>query len=135
MTITEFIEARLAEDEAMARDVEFPKADADGYWTWDGVDYEGSWPTAGLLDKSYAGEPWEILCEAFDPARVLAQVAALRWVNEYVATGIDQATRNSDPHDPVGLMNTARASSGEAILRHIAAIWANHADYDQEWRP
>lgn len=59
--ITEFIEARLAEDEAMARDVEFPRVDADGYWTWDGVDYEVSWPTAGLLDKSYAGEPWEIL--------------------------------------------------------------------------
>lgn len=78
MEITEFIEARLAEDEAMARDVEFPRVDADGYWTWDGVDYDvlepqayrsvvttsvwlGSWPTAGLLDKSYAGEPWEIL--------------------------------------------------------------------------
>ena len=125
MEITEFIEARLAEDEAMARDVEFPRVDADGYWTWDGVDYEGSWPTAGLLDKSYAGEPWEILCEAFAALRaVVRAVVALHWEESRAA-----------PFCTLCAEGALVWGWPCTTMRHIAAIWADHADYDQEWRP
>lgn len=60
MEITEFIEARLAEDEAMARAAPFCTLCAEGALVW-------GWPCT--------------------------------------------------------------------TMRHIAAIWADHADYDQEWRP
>lgn len=124
-SITEFIEARLAEDEAMARDVEFPRVDADGYWTWDGVDYEGSWPTAGLLDKSYAGEPWEILCEAFAALRaVVRAVVALHWEESRAA-----------PFCTLCAEGALVWGWPCTTMRHIAAIWADHADYDQRWKP
>lgn len=124
-SITEFIEARLAEDEAMARDVEFPRVDADGYWTWDGVDYEGSWPTAGLLDKSYAGEPWEILCEAFAALRaVVRAVVALHWEESRAA-----------PFCTLCAEGALVWGWPCTTMRHIAAIWADHADYDQGWKP
>lgn len=46
MTLAEFLLARIAEDEAVATDAKDDHADADGHWWWDGVDFEGSWPTS-----------------------------------------------------------------------------------------
>lgn len=88
MTITEFLEARIAEDETVARD-----AIANG---------------EGALDWADDGDPTDIHIARHDPARVLAECAAKRAVIVY---------------------------SPPKTLQHLAAIYADHPDYQQEWAP
>jgi hypothetical protein len=82
MTLTEFLTARLDEDEADARDD------------------DGSPTPIGM----------------WDPDRVLAEVAAKRAI-------VDKAT---DYDERWAL---------DEVLRHIAAPYADHPDYDEAWRP
>ncbi|NEW42743.1 hypothetical protein GV794_02050 [Nocardia cyriacigeorgica] len=119
MTIEEFIEARLAEDEGAAR-----AADED--WHTDvvvGVDAEGTLGSAAYEHMV-----------AHDPARALRQVAAMRAVVGRRAgehrndAGICETCRSYDyrrDYDPAPWpCPTARA---------IASIWSDHPDYQQEW--
>lgn len=69
-------------------------------------------------------------CDAFDPARVLAQVAALRAV---VALHWEES--RAAPFCTLCAEGALVWGWPCTTMRHIAAIWADHADYDQEWRP
>jgi hypothetical protein len=126
MTIEEFIEARIAEDESVA------KAATDAPWSYnrakqwhDGADFEtltngqefvgygGPSPFRGCIATTGdAGDP-QSMADAehiarHDPARVLRQCAALRLALEFW--------------------------QGLTRLRTIAAIWSDHPDYREEWR-
>ncbi|MFI6368910.1 DUF6221 family protein [Nocardia sp. NPDC050630] len=116
-TIVEFIEARLAEDEAMAT--------AAG--TEDHPGGPTSWDAIGPALLGHLGR--------HDPARVLRQCAALRAIiadhapdhSDYLCTRC-VGKRSDAPGDPGGGF-----PCGTVLA--IAAIWAEHLDYREEWRP
>jgi hypothetical protein len=136
MTITEFIEARIAEDQAAASD----------------AFYEGQrWAPEeeSVIDLACDSEV-TFFCDRkrdavhaarWSPGRVLAQCAALRAVVE-----VHRAVK---PHDlawthPPGesitwakvarLCATCRDSYPCQTICAVAAIWADHPDYPQESR-
>jgi hypothetical protein len=86
LTVTEFVLARIAEDEADA----------------DGIDRY----------RIYDDARW-------NPARVLAQCAAMRKIVERCAQ-VDYA------------MPSTHLAHG--LIAELASIWADHPDFRQEWR-
>lgn len=127
--VADFIRARLDEDEAAAR------AATPGAWKIrprlegvciDAGEYDqviapgvvscGSYCYGGTSSVDISDADAEHIAR-YDPARVLADVAAKReivaWVGDYDA-------------DPDG--------SAWGILGHLAALYADHPDYQQEWR-
>lgn len=145
MTIEEFIEARIAEDEQIAQSAIDPDRPG-AHWCWEdgerdplqpGVEVEGldtqaislrtveEYPTlvrplpAFILrqvEVRHQGGLWHIT--RHDPARVLRQCAALRMLikNAWSCSWCD------DVHD-----------DDFAIQRTTAAIWSDHPDYDPSW--
>lgn len=121
MNITEFLEARIAEDEAIAT------AAAPGPWIWKG---DASEDEASLYDSNddlvlsaYGMHSQGFLeCSGenaghitrHDPSRVLAECAAKRAIIELSANW-DGYTRNID------------------LLRAVATVYKDHPDYQQEW--
>lgn len=110
MTIEVFIEARLAEDEAVARESSRPD--------WD-VTPEGSvWDSSGWV-ADVAGDFGHHVAR-HDPARVLRQCAALRELLK-VASDVD------------ALYSIAAEDAADSIRGTIAAIWSEHPNYQPEW--
>lgn len=146
MTITEFLLARIAEDEAVAR------AATEGPWEADAMDAGHSrfemnvWITAGdagdtvcdmgglqrshnekvALDDGYKDAQH---IARHDPARVLAECAAKR------------AIIAEHQQDHLGAVCTRCRFIGGYMeypcptLEALAAVYADHPDYRQEWAP
>jgi len=112
VTLTEFLTARLNEDEARATAAEFR-----GYQSLD-----GEAPPSG---------PDRVLTT---PARLLAEVEAKRQLVHlaYEATGLDMdkdLDRELDARQVSGIEFV-----GERMLRALALPYADHPDYDEAWR-
>lgn len=115
MTITEFLEARIAEDEAEARIAAgCPSHDPDGQgYVTTVMEMEGS-RKYGVI--------------AVDPARVLAECAAKRAiVGTYSAVAANRNVEGSVQwHEERALLTSVRA---------LAAVYKDHTDYLQDWQP
>lgn len=127
MDLVEFLRARLDEDEAAARRAK------PGPWTQDGGSIYAGHPTEEVVDWVY-DDSWEHIAR-HDPARVLAEVEAKRRIVELAdeASGLDAVVDGEfrvGSRDPV-----AEPYIGDLILRHLAAPYAGHPDYDARWRP
>lgn len=145
-TLTEFLEARLREDESAAL-----------AWPED----ECGWKAAGSRHLSYAsglGEQvgsvnvggdycdWERIyiksdldddlsgyLARHDPARVLREVAAKRAILELAddATGLDMSVDNDRR---VGFRDESEEPYiGDLILRQLAQAYSEHPDFNPEW--
>jgi len=120
-SLTEFLTARIDEDEAVAlAATEGPwhangKRD-DGEWAADGCRIEG----AGIIiyDESGHDEDQAAHIARHDPARVLAECEAKRLLLEL--------------HGPHGRDTEALPCRELAVL---ALPYADHPDYQPEWRP
>lgn len=146
MTLTEFLEQRLAEDEAVARSAGWHGGTDYSEWEyaaqpWGAMrvqtvsthgnpgyeDHVGiTHDSEGLSDSvdEHAGAH----IARHDPARVLAQCAALRRIVEmYEHLGSPQTLgdRMAFP--------SAREAVG-ATLRALATVHADHPDFDPAWR-
>ena len=118
MIITEFLEARIAEDETVAREA------TTGPWTYQDYAHVGSYDFAHVFapdpDDSSAvlGVSLGTLREdaahiaRHDPARVLAECAAKRAI--------------------IALDEYAEGSYWDTLAT-LAAVYASHPDYRQEW--
>lgn len=118
MTVTEFIEARLSEAEKAARKASgrSERWTRQGTWWLEGVEHEV------VGDEEAFCHPHNAVHIALnDPAHVLAWVAALRAVVE-IASG--ECTACAIEAEPCELPE---------VLRAIAAIWAQHPDFESEW--
>lgn len=111
MTLSEFLLARIAEDEAMAQ-------------TW--PESEPSLAPDGHLWRDTSGRA------IYAPrSRVLADCEARRRIVDLR----DQAARAaSDPPEGSGLLTVSRTSALNDALRLLATVYADHADYRDGWR-
>jgi len=111
MTLTEFLLARFAEDEAVARKATHQKVAGPSHGHW----HADSWHlTNGQLEAADRAH-----IARFDPERVLAECEAKR--------------------NLITLVESDGTYSGDWMegraLAHLAAPYADHPDYRPEWRP
>jgi hypothetical protein len=128
MTLTEFLLARIAEDEAVARrgvSEGSPYFEVRGWAWWD--DDFGGYHLANYqgVGREPVGESWRT--DVGMPARVLAECEAKRRI-------VSDASYVLDHHERHGYDGATRALAAGA-LRHLAAIYADHPDCHDEWRP
>jgi hypothetical protein len=109
MNITEFLEARIAEDEELASaaliGMHGKHADA-----WD----YGGYVLGAERDSTPKQDEF---ITAWWPQRVLAECAAKR----AIIAAFDPQAPDLDPH------------VGVSVIAMLAAIYADHPDYQQEW--
>lgn len=137
MTLTEFLLARIAEDEAAAR------AATQGRWTYDHDDEDGITsdstahnPGGYVAQTSYDGQSLTegnsqsdgVHIARFHPARVLAECEAKRRIVELVDWLNNQS---ADFRVPPILSDLP----SRLVLRHLALPYADHPGYDEAWRP
>jgi hypothetical protein len=138
-TLTDFLLARYAEIEAMAREV-IADGDADelGRWEWVEYPYEGGSPQPlGSLAESKSGyDPdwsWARLVNRYDPAYVLAECEAKRRIVEEHYYMPRHESRDFGFED--GNCVTCRRQGPCVTLRLLALPYADHPEYDERWRP
>ena len=124
MTITEFIRARLDEEESAARGA------YGNNWHDDVEDREKSWVCAEDMHLAEADHATAHHMALHDPARVLREIAAKRSV-------LDMALTEQEAGDRYGA-GFNEASEGwhdvqEHVLKQLASAHADHTDYQQEW--
>jgi len=133
MGIVEFLEARIAEDEAVAKaEVDLISATYGKVPGEFEIHYGWARHTEhvenGAQGASFApGAP--------EPARVLREVAAKRAIIEAAdeASDLDMSVDNDRR---VGCRDmTEEPYLGDVILRALAAPYADHPDFNEEWRP
>jgi hypothetical protein len=123
VTLTEFLLARIAEDEAAARGVE---ADLRGEFGHASSELSSDLQPAGTGYMDYPAL-------TIDPTRVLAECEAKRrivgeaWVDWLRIEGElgrgqsrEEMEANGDQPD---------------IVKYLAVVYADHPDYEQPWRP
>lgn len=111
--LVEFLLARIAEDEAVARAMEKCSDPLD--WTEPGD------PAVGLAGPVDGPSGYESI--VIDPARVLAECEAKRQI-------IAQQTRR-----PAKDFRPTPPPADTPVLRLLAMPYVDHPDYRQEWRP
>lgn len=116
MTLTEFLLARIGEDEATAREA------ATGFAT-------GTYWGDELWEARRGGDfTWgDTEAVELSPARVLKDCEAKRWI-------VRQLLHDSDPdeHRPGHRIITRRSRE---MLKVLALSYDTHPDYDQGWKP
>lgn len=133
MCLSEFLLARIAEDEQGARDA----AADQGTWVTNTPKYHSGYVDAGKLsivvdrgseDREIpAAEVKAAHIARWDPARVLAECEAKRKaVAEYGAV-VESGGADPDNCDSC-IQSTARA-----MLRALAEVYREHPDYRPEW--
>jgi hypothetical protein len=106
LALTDFLLARIAEDEAAAR--------------------HRDTVTFGAERRRVANEA---LHDPFDPARVLAECEAKRRIVDYREQVASESAATGVP------IFEAQLSAYDAALRALAVPYAEHPDYRDEWRP
>lgn len=128
MDIVEFLNARLNEDEAVARAVDDQSSPWTGHWIADENDAART-RNGHVLFYGRDGRPLKPGLVAHvvrhDPARVLREVAAKRTIIEQWA---DQYDDNPNTQLPDTL-------AARHILHTFASVYADHPDYDPSWAP
>jgi len=113
MTLTEFLEARIAERESAARDMKHQAAMGR--------------PLLQLLGGGTG------IREIVDPDRVLADCKAKRRIVEQAAEWAALCPPDDWPEG--GMEGAPLSDAGRWILRQMSLPYADHPDYRDEWRP
>ena len=121
MTITEFLLARIAEDEALAKT-------------------DGDWAAAHSIGCGHdQAEMGSGFCQCSWPARMQAECMAKRRIVELHKPVEPEPCHCGEEHGPK--MTPACITCGTAqdlglcdTIRALLAIYADHPDYDPEWR-
>ena len=129
--LAEFLLARIAEDEASARNVmEWKEAPRERRLPWKVTPSEQRVVAWGLTVVGAANTP--VLAEhiaRWDPARVLAECEAKRRLVE------DFRILHRDYRETHSETTEARRFQAVVTMARLAEGYADHPDYRQEWRP
>lgn len=134
MTLTEFLLARIAEDETVARKV------LDAPSVWARTDEGPLWFCDEQSDH-VAMAPARVLAECEAKRRVVA--AALGWHHETVEDCWYSCAATYGTEVENACCDDGRAEMGcdcgrdfqvQSILAPLAAVYADHPDYDPAWR-
>jgi hypothetical protein len=144
MTLTEFLLARIAEDEETAERTGGSRK------RWEKESYPGHRESVGyrmrfpgpshIRDWSHEPGPGSGYfavtehCERFDPARVLAECEAKRRIVEEHARVWVNPLHAPDPAMQ-RYMHKGRTNGLYFALQALALPYADHPDYREEWRP
>lgn len=146
MTIVEFLEARLAEDEAVALTAIDGDAEKYGRWAYGGGDYDAPGngevyaPDASRTSSNGWVDYHYVTCDSegilpsvekeqaphiarHDPARVLREVVAKRAM---IAQFVDQSCMSCSS-------STGGDDIGDCVARLLAAAYSDHPDFNLEW--
>jgi hypothetical protein len=119
MTLMEFLEARLAEDELTANAAIEGAADWHALYAYRDVkDNDGHYVV--LADSRYPTVGQAAHIARHSPARILRQCEAARAV-------IAEFLR----HDALG--DVSGRSAAEVALKQLVSVYCEHADFDQSW--
>lgn len=148
-TITEFVTARLAEDEAAAR------AATAGPWRYNPSKHYHRPNSPEFEESVFAGPPGadavsialtgetddrQSMADAahiarHDPARVLREVTAKRAIVEQHTPDLILHSSETPQFCPVCFYSDANVERHPCpTLRHLAAVWSDHPDFDPAWR-
>ena len=145
MTIVEFLEARLAEDEAIANAGAQSFSDT---WTFDNGEEAarreeaskgGRFGANPRVDGITSGCRYNSESEMkhiarHDPARALAEVAAKRAIltQEETARSQFEHVKSSTTYPAIEVL-IGQVAALATVIRHLASAYADHPDYQQEW--
>ena len=128
MTLTEFVLARIAEDEAAAREA---MGSGSGQW----ASWNRSWDTSPTRDLAADGVRIAALPVSIDehvcrhdPTRVLAECEAKRRIVE------ECRLCDLDDFKP-GTETWGYRQALRADVQALASVYADHPDYLPEWKP
>jgi hypothetical protein len=119
MTLVEFLDARIAEEEAEARQA-FDDLDLDGTGT--------GWSTSLGYDHNQLSGPGYVFTRRWSPERVLAECEAKRQIIEEHGGRAPYFVDPCDAHDAE--FKTIPCDTA----RFLAAVYADHPDYREEWK-
>lgn len=127
MTLTEFLLARLEEDERGLDAPAFMEADSVRGPGWGD---RGDCPICGKYQfdgtESATEDAWyEHVDQAHQRTRVLAECEAKRRIVDAAHADYEDSLESGD--DTTGL--------AEEVLRALALPYSDHPDYDEAWRP
>jgi len=125
--LTAFLAARLGEDEAAAK----ANIGAGPGWVHglgDTENFGPSWPDYQTYDSEELSAAEDYL-DRFRPLRVLREVEAKRAIVRLAAK-----VREWTDGSAGATAGYAAAVVGDT-LRALAAVWSDHPDYRQEWKP
>ncbi|MET7752327.1 MULTISPECIES: DUF6221 family protein [Actinomycetes] len=127
MTLNEFLDARIAEDEQIAKAAAamttgLPPSGGD--WSVTEVAFEGIILWDPQPDPPGHTDARTEHIERHDPAQVLRQCAAVR-----AAVAAFRAASESDRRESVEEWLILR----DQVMKPFAAIWSDHPDYDPQW--
>lgn len=136
MDLSEFITARLDEDEAAAKAVTEP-----GRASWVVSPGEDEYGTRGILSPapewdyqvaSYVDADTALHIARHDPARALREVAAKRRILAEVVGQIDEMDSRIEGEWGSGYRTTGES---DLLLALLALPYSDHLDYQPEWAP
>ena len=132
MTITEFLLARITEDEEAAN------------YANTGVRWESwnrSWDTEPQRDIAGGGvrlftvpEMYDEHVARHDPARALAECKAKRRIVELHPPRWQEVERSRKMGEDEVRVERVAGPFYDEELRILASVYANHPEYDQDWR-
>lgn len=124
--LTAFLVARLADDEAYARNAFGDHNDAGPDWheQWSGALNIGDAEDLVNTNDSQVSR----FMERFDPARILREVEAKRLVIAEYESVVESADLSNDA-------DRALVSSLRGAVKALALPYSDHEDYREEWRP
>ena len=116
MTLADFLLARIAEDEEVARKV------AAEQQRWSDADASDD------LSRLWWNDHGPRDCVAAEPVRVLAECEAKRLIVQACTTPMPRYGQLPEDYERV-------PTDREDVLRILAAMYADHPDYREEWKP
>jgi Family of unknown function (DUF6221) len=126
MTLTEFLLARIAEDETVARAGISSQADPENGWGYGGFGSPHALtPHVGVIHE----EVQALHIIRWHPARVLAECEAKRRIVE------DFEILHADYRITHDRTTEARRFQALVAVGQLAIIYSDHSDYDETWRP
>ena len=136
MDIVGFLTARLDEDQSVAE----AASGRDPQWWETGPGYPEAPEVRVVNDRDdlivpEVGELEALHIARHDPARVLAEVAAKRAIMAWHE--VRRVARDARDPEERATVNICWCGYDEpcATIRHLAAPYADHPDYDPAWRP